>query len=158
VATCDHTSEWVHLVHTCSRIAIRSVTQQKSLLALLLPVHKMQFSLYYLYTSFQVARSMWLLIIHCLFLQSPAIWLIAISGITCAQARMLSMRKTFKSTAASVFFTCTNFVPGSMLCAFSGIVMSAMDSQYSMKAPSSLRSLILNSWCGCHGWHPFSTP
>jgi len=45
-ANCDNTSEWVHWVHTCIWIAMRRVTSQKSLLTFLLPVHKMQFSLY----------------------------------------------------------------------------------------------------------------
>jgi len=46
VANCDNTSEWVHWVHTCIGIAMRWVTLRISLLAFLLPVRKMQFSLY----------------------------------------------------------------------------------------------------------------
>ena len=40
----------------------------------------------------------------------------------------------------------------------SGIVVSARANQYSTKAPSSFRSLILNSRCSCHGRRPFSAP
>jgi len=36
VANCDHTSEWVHWVHTCNRIAMQWVTLWKSLLAFVL--------------------------------------------------------------------------------------------------------------------------
>ena len=46
VANCDHTSEWVHWVRACIGIAMRWVTLRKSLLAFLLPAHKIQFSLY----------------------------------------------------------------------------------------------------------------
>jgi len=46
VANCDHTSESVHWVRACIGIAMRWVTLRKSLLAFLLPVRKMQFSLY----------------------------------------------------------------------------------------------------------------
>jgi len=45
-ANCDHTSKWVHWVYVCIWIALRWVTLRKSLLAFLLPVRKMQFSLY----------------------------------------------------------------------------------------------------------------
>jgi len=81
-ANCDHTSEWIHWVHACIWIAMRWVTLRKSLLTFLLPVRKMQFSLYSLYTSFQVARSMWLLTIHHSFRPSPVLLLVAISGIS----------------------------------------------------------------------------
>ena len=60
VANCDYTSEWVHWVGVCIGIAMWWVTQRKSLLAFLLPACKMQFYLYYIYTSFQVTRSMWI--------------------------------------------------------------------------------------------------
>jgi len=46
VANYDHTSEWVHWVRACIGIAMQWVTLRKSLLAFLLPVRKMQFSLY----------------------------------------------------------------------------------------------------------------
>jgi len=36
VANCDHTSKWVHWVHSCIRIAMHWVTLGKSLLAFLL--------------------------------------------------------------------------------------------------------------------------
>jgi len=49
VANCDHTSEWAHSVRACIGIAMRWVMLRKSLLTFLLPVRKMQFSLYYLY-------------------------------------------------------------------------------------------------------------
>jgi hypothetical protein len=45
VANCDHTSEWVNWVWACIRITMRWVTLRKSVLACLLPVGKMQFSL-----------------------------------------------------------------------------------------------------------------
>jgi len=46
VANCDHSSEWVHLVHACIGIAMYWVILRKSLHVFLLPAHKMQFSLY----------------------------------------------------------------------------------------------------------------
>jgi len=102
----------------------------------------MQFSLYSLYTSFQVARSMWLLTIHRSFRPSPVLVLAAISGIMCAHPTMFPTLKTCKATAAGAFLTCTNFETGSKFPEFSGIVVSAMTNQYSTKAPSSFRSLI----------------
>jgi hypothetical protein len=39
---------------------------------------------------------------------------------------------------------------------FSGIMVSARAKQYSTKAPSSYRSLIMNSHCSCHWRLPFS--
>jgi len=83
VANCDNRLHCVHWVCTCIRIAMRWVMLQKSLLAFLLPVCKMQFSLYSLSTSIQVARSMWLLTMHCWFRPSPVWPLVVISGITC---------------------------------------------------------------------------
>jgi len=157
-ANCDHTSEWVHWVHACIWIAIRWVTLRKSLLAFLLPVRKMQFSLYELYTSFQVARCMWLLTIHRSFRPSPVFVLEAISGITCAQPMMFPTLITYKATAAGAFLTCTNFETGSKLPEFSDIVVSARANEYSTKAPSLFWSLILNNHCSCHRRRPFSAP
>jgi len=71
VSNCDHTSEMVHWAYSGSGIALRWVTLRKPLVAFLLPVRTMQFSLYQLYTSFHVTRSMWLLTIQHLFRQSP---------------------------------------------------------------------------------------
>jgi len=105
VANCDHTSEWVHRVRACIGIAMQWVTLRKSLLAFLLPAHNMQFSLYKLYTSFQVARSMWLWTIHRSFRPSPVLQLVAISGITCAQPTMSPTMKTCKAPAAGGFPT-----------------------------------------------------
>jgi len=45
VGNCNHTSEWVHIVHPCIRIAMQWVMLQKSLLVFLLPGHKKQFFL-----------------------------------------------------------------------------------------------------------------
>jgi hypothetical protein len=45
-ANCDHMSEWIHWVHTGVWIAMQWVTWGKYLLVFLLPVRKMQFSLY----------------------------------------------------------------------------------------------------------------
>jgi hypothetical protein len=45
VANCDNTSEWVHWVRASIGIAMRWVTLRISLLAFLLPTHKIQFSL-----------------------------------------------------------------------------------------------------------------
>ena len=134
------------------------MTLQKSLLGFLLPARKMQFSVYSLYTSFQVARSMWLLTIHRLLLPSPVLLPVAISGITCAQRTLFPTLKICKPTAAGTFLTCTNCETGSKLPEFSGIVVSARANQYSTNAPSSLRRLILNSRCSCHGRGPFSVP
>jgi hypothetical protein len=63
----------------------------------------MEISLYQLYTSFQVARSMWLLKIHRLFLPSLVKLLVAISGSTCAQPTMFPTLETCKATAAGAF-------------------------------------------------------
>jgi hypothetical protein len=134
------------------------VTPRKSLLAFLLPAANMQLSLYLLYTSFQVARSMWLLTIHCSFCPSPVLLLIGISGIMCTQPTMYPMLKTSKATAAGAFFTDSNFETGSKLPEFSSIVASARANQYSMKAQSSFWSMILNTRCSCHRRRPFSVP
>jgi hypothetical protein len=45
-ANCYHMSEWVHWVHACIWIEMGWVTLRKSLLAFILPLSKMQFSLY----------------------------------------------------------------------------------------------------------------
>ena len=130
----------------------------KSLLAFPLPARKMQFSLDYSITSFQVARSMWLLTIHLLFRLSPVLLLVTISVFTCAEPTMFSMLETCKAVAASAFLTCTSFETGSKLPESSGIEVSARANQYSTKTPSSCRSLILNSRCSCHGRCPFNVP
>ena len=158
VARCDHMLEWVHIVHDYNRIAMQWVMLRKSLLTFLLPAHNMQLSLYELYTSFEVARSIWLLPIDCLFFQSPVLLLVAICGIPCAQPTMFPTLKTCKATAACGFLTCTNFVTGSKLPNFSDTVSSARASQYSTKAPSLFRSLILYSHCSRHWRSPFSAP
>jgi len=156
VANRDPTLEWVHWVHACIGIAMRWVMLQKSLLAFLLPARKMQFSLYQLYTSFQVARSMWLLTIDRSFHPSHVLLLLAISGITCVQPTMFPTLKTCKATAAGAFLTCTDFQTGSKLPGFSGIVVSARANEYSTKAPSFFGSLISNSRCSCHRRRTFS--
>jgi len=158
VANCDHTSDWVHSVHACIGIAMQWVMLQKSLLAFLLPLHTIPFSLYSLYTSFRVARSLGLLTIHRSFLPSLVILLVAISGIMCAQPRMFPTLKTCKATAAGGCLPCTKFETGSKLLKVSGIVISARANQYSTKAPSSFRSLMLNSRRSWHGRRPFSAP
>jgi hypothetical protein len=56
------------------------------------------------------------------------------------------------------FITCTNFETGSKLSEFSAIVVSVWPNQYSTKAPSSFKSLILNCCYSCHGRRPFSAP
>jgi len=98
---------------------------------------------------------MWLLTIHRSFHLSPVLLLLAISGITYTQLTIFPILKTCNEMAVGDFLTCTNFVTGSKLPEFSGIVVSARTNQYSMKAPSSFRSLILNSHCSCHGRRPF---
>jgi len=125
LANCDHTSEWVHSVHACIGIAMEWVMLRKSLLAFVLPTRKSPFSLYQIYTSFQVARSMGLVTIHCTFLPSPVLLLVAISGILCAQPMMFPMLKTCKATTARSFLTCTSCEMGSKLPEFSGIVVRA---------------------------------
>jgi len=101
---------------------------------------------------------MWLLTIHSLFRPSPVLLLVAVSRIMCAQPTMFPTLKTCKATAAGAFHTSTNFETESKLPEFSGIVVSARANQYSMKAPSSFWSFILNSRCSCHGRRPFSPP
>jgi hypothetical protein len=95
---------------------------------------------------------------HRSFRPSPVLLPVAISGIHRAQPTMFPTLNTCKATAAGAFLTCTNFEMGSKLPKFSGIVVSTRANQYSMKAPSSYWSLILNSHCSCHGRRPFSTP
>jgi hypothetical protein len=116
---------------------MRWVTLQKPLLALHLPARKMQFSLYKLYTSFQVARPMWLLTIHRSFCLSPVILLVAISRIMCAQPTMFPTLTTCKEKAVGAFLTCSNFETEYKLPEYSGIVVSAGANQYSTKGPSS---------------------
>jgi hypothetical protein len=101
---------------------------------------------------------MWLLTIHRSFRPSPVLLLVAISGKTCTQPTIFPTLKTCKAMAAGAFLTCTNFETGSKLPDSSDIVVSARANQYSTKAPSSFRSLILNSPCSCHGRNPFSAP
>jgi len=100
---------------------------------------------------------MWLLTIHRSFCLSSVLQ-VAITGMTCVQLTIFPTLKTCKATAASAFLTCTNFEMGSKLPEFSGIVVSARANQYSMKAPSSLRSLILSCRCSSHGRCLFSAP
>jgi len=129
MAICDNTLEWVHWVRTAIGNALRCVTLRKSLLTFLLPVRKVQFSLYFVYPSFQVTRSMWLLTIHRTLRSSP-VWLqVAISVITCAQPKMFSTLNTCTAMAAGAFLTCTYFEMGSKVPKFWGIVVSARANQ-----------------------------
>jgi len=137
---------------------MRWVILWKHLLVFLLPARIMQSSLYYLYTSYQVTRSVRLMTIHHSFPPSPALPLLAISGITYAQPAMFPTLNTCNSIAASAYLTWTNFETGSKLLEFSCIVVSARANQYTTKAPSLFRSLMLNSRCSCHGRWPFSAP
>jgi len=63
-----------------------------------------------------------------------------------------------QSNGCRCFLTCTNFKTGSKLHEFLGIGVSSRANQYSMNAPSSFWSLILNSHCRCHSRCPFSAP
>ena len=156
MANCNHTSQWVHWVNACIGIPMQWVMLRQSLLAFLLTAHKMQFSIYKLYSSFQVGRSMWLLPIHHSFLPSPDLLLVAISGTLWAQLTVCPTWKTVIPTGDSAFLTCTNFETGSKLPEFSGIVVSASANQYSTKAPSMFGSLIVHHRCSCHWRHRFS--
>jgi len=158
VANSDNKSEWVHWVRYCFGIAMQWVMLGISLRAFLLSALKMQFSLYQLYTTFQVARYMWLLRIHRSFRPSPVLLLLAIPGITCSQPRIFPTLKTCKATAASAVVTYTKFHTGSKLPGFSGIVVSTRADQYSTKAQSSFWSKILKCHCSCHGRRLFSRP
>jgi len=158
VANCDHTSELVHWVRTSTGIVMWWVMLRKLLLEFLLSLGKMQFSLYWLYRSFQVTRCMWLLTINCSFGSSSALLLAAIAAITCMQLIMLPTLKTCRAMAASSFLTGTNFKTGSKLPKFSGSVVSASANHYSTKDPSLFRSFMLNSRCSCHANRPLSTP
>jgi len=142
VANCDHTLELVHWVRACIGIAMQWVMQRKSLLAFLLPVCKMLFSLYKLNTSFQLDRSMWRLTIHHLFLPSPVLQLVSISENTCAQPPMFPMLKTCKARGAGTFLICPNFETGPKLPMFCGNVVSARANQYATNASSSCKSFI----------------
>jgi len=125
VANWNHMSEWVHWVRACIGIAIGWVTPRKPLLVFLLPACKMQFSLYKLYTSLQVARSSWLFTIHHSFYTSPVLLLLAISGITYMQPMMFPTLITCRAPAAVAFLTCTNFKMGSKWPEFAGVAVSA---------------------------------
>jgi len=157
-ANCDHTSEWIQWVRACIGIAMRWVMLRKSLLTFVLSLRKMQFSLYRFYTSFEVARSMWLLTIDRFFLPSPFLLLETISAIMCPQPTTFRTLKTCQAMTAVAFLTCTNFQTGSKLPEFSGIVMSASANLYSTKAPSSFSSVVLNNHCSRHGRRSFSAP
>jgi hypothetical protein len=137
---------------------MRLVALRISLLAFHLHVRNMQFSLDYIYTSFQVTQSMWLLTIHRSLLLSPVFLLVAISEITYTQPIIIPTLETCKATAAGAFLNCTNFETGSRLPQLSRIVVIARANQYWTKAPSSFWSWILNSHCSSHGRRPFSTP
>ena len=101
---------------------------------------------------------MWLLTIQRSFRLSPVLVLEAIWGITCAQPMMVPMLTPCKATATGACLKCRNFETRSKLAKFSGMVVSASANQFSTKAPSSFRSLILNSHCSCHERRPFSAP
>jgi len=158
VANCDHTSEEVHVVGACIGMAMQTLTLWKPFLEFHLPARKMQSLLYWFYTSFPVARTKWILIIHRLFGPSPVLPQVDISEIMCSQLTMIATLKTYKPPAASAVLTCTNFEKGSKLPDFSGIVVSTKANQCSTKALFSFRSLILNCRCSCHTRRPFSTP
>jgi hypothetical protein len=136
---CHHLWPYIRMVHwirASIMIAMQWVMLRKTLLAFLLPARKMQFSFYISYTSFELAISMWLLTIHCLFRPSPVLPLVAISGIRCAQPTMFPKLQICKEIAPTDFLSCTNFKTGSKLPQFSRIVVSARARQYSTKAPS----------------------
>jgi len=143
---CGHLWRYVGMGSLGTRLhrdSMQLVTLWTSLLAFLLPVGTIQFSVYQLYTSFQVTRSMWLLTIHCWFRPSPVLLLVTISGNTCAQPRMFPTLKTGKATAACASLTCTNFETGPKLTEFPGIIVGARVNQCSTKAPALFWSL---SW------------
>jgi len=79
-------------------------------------------------------------------------------GMTCTQPIIFPTMKTCKATAACACLTCSNFETGFMLPQFSGIVVTSRANQYWTKAPSSFRSLILNSHCTCHRRRLFIAP
>jgi len=105
-----------------------------------------------------VASSIWVLTIYCSFRQSPVVILVAISGSTHTQLKMFPMVTYCKAMAAIVFLTWINFETGSKLPEFSGIVVSVRASQYSSKAPFSIRNWILNHYFSCHLRCPNSAP
>ena len=135
---------------------MRLVMLPKIFLAFLPPQWKLQYPLYKLFTSFRVGRSLRLLTIHHSFRPSLLLLLVHISGITHLWPTMFPTLTTSKATAAGAFLSCTNLEIGSKLPKFSANVVSARANQYSTKAPSLFRSLILNSRCRCDGRRPFS--
>jgi len=94
VTSCNHRTDWLHWVHGCIGIAMRWVTLWKSLLVSLVPARKMQFSLYQLYTSFQVPWSIWPLTILRSFRPSAVLLLVAICRIPCTQLTIFPTLKT----------------------------------------------------------------
>jgi hypothetical protein len=58
--------------------------------------------------------------------------------------------ESLQATAARACLGRTNVETGSKLPEFSDVVMCMWATQYSKKAPSSFRRLILNSHCCCH--------
>jgi hypothetical protein len=88
VANCAHTSERADWVLTCIRITMSLVTLRNSLLLFLQPVRTTHFSLYSIYTSFQVHRSKLLWTIQCSFRSSPVLLPSAISAMKSAQPTM----------------------------------------------------------------------
>jgi len=95
-AICDHTLGCIQWVGACIGIAMWWMTLRKSLIEFLLPAYMIQFSLYSLYTSFQFARSMWLLTMQCEFLLYSVILQVAISGITRMQPMIISRIENFQ--------------------------------------------------------------
>jgi len=79
------------------------VALRKPLVTILLPVLKMQSSVYEVYTLFQVARSVCPFAIHRLFRLSTVIQLVAISQITYAQPTMFPMLKSCKERLLVLF-------------------------------------------------------
>ena len=70
----------------------------------------------------------------------------------------VSHTEHLQSSGWQCFVTWNTFQMGSKLPEFWGIALSARANQYSTKAPSSLRSLILISHCSCHGRRTLSEP
>jgi len=70
----------------------------------------------------------------------------------------VSNAENLQSNCCRCFSYLYKFRDGIQVPKFSGIVVSTRANQYSAKAPSSFRSLILNSCCSCHRRRPFSAP
>jgi hypothetical protein len=109
VANCNHTTQPVHSVHASIWIAMRWVMMRKFILTFLVLLRKLQYILYWLYTSFQVAWSTCLVTIDRSFYPSPVVLMADTCGTLCAQPPIIPTQRSGIAMDARVFCTCSYF-------------------------------------------------